>query len=63
MARTYKREVAVVLLVYLMYLGVMDATSVLEIVIWPFMLFVGAAFGMDWAAKQTDLTSRKENGK
>lgn len=56
--KTYKREVAVMLLTYLAYLGLYGRVEVLEVIVWPFMLFVGAAFGMEWASKQTDLVKK-----
>jgi len=60
--KTYKREVAVMLLVYLSYLGLYGRIEALEVLAWPFMLFVGASFGMEWASKQTDLViKRKDN--
>jgi hypothetical protein len=51
--KTYKREIAVVLLAYLMYLGFVDNYRVLEVVVWPFMVYVLAAFGFDSYNKQT----------
>jgi len=53
--KTYKREVAAVLLIFL---GVIvwqaaqaDPLGALQIIVWPIMLFAGAAWGMDWAGK------------
>ena len=57
--KTYKREAAIAVLLYLFYLGLYGRTEVVEILAWPFMLFIGASFGMDWAGKQTELLSRK----
>jgi hypothetical protein len=58
--KTYKREVAVIVLFYLGYLGLFGRVEALEVLSWPFMLFVGAAFGMEWASRQTDLVIRKK---
>lgn len=58
MSKTYKREVAVVALAYLMYLGLIGSVAVLEVLVWPFMLFVGAAFGMSWASSQTSIVTK-----
>ena len=55
--KSYKRETALLLVFYIFYIGVAGDFRVLEVVIWPFMLFVGGAFGMEWAAKQTNLVS------
>lgn len=41
-----------VVLLYLFYLGIYGDPVVVEAVVWPFMLYVGAAFGMDWARSQ-----------
>lgn len=52
MAKTFKREVAIAILLYLFYLGIYGDPIIVEAVVWPFMLYVGAAFGMDWARSQ-----------
>lgn len=57
--KTWKREVALVMLTYLFYLGYVGNETILEIVIWPFMLYIGAAYGMEWASKQTTLTTQR----
>lgn len=61
--KTYKREVAFILLVFL---GVIvwqaakaDPIEALKLIVWPIMLFAGAAWGMDWAGKQTGLTKKE----
>lgn len=59
MKKTWKREVALGLLGFIFYLGFTGSVEVLEIVIWPFMLYVGAAYGMEWASKQTTLTTQR----
>jgi len=57
--KTYKREVATALLTLLGYVVVIGNVEVLEVIVWPFMVFAGAAFGMDWAGKQgNELISR-----
>lgn len=42
------------------------AITVLEIVIWPLMMYIFSAYGMDWITKQTDFVgsrySVKNNG-
>ena len=61
-SRTYKREVAVAILLYVGAIGGMAAwdqpLAVLEVIMWPSLMFIAAAFGMDWASKQTDLLKR-----
>jgi hypothetical protein len=58
--KTYKRESAIAILLYLGYMGLYGRVEALEILAWPLMLYVGAAFGMDWARKQTELVSRRK---
>ena len=58
MAKTYKREVAIVVLLYLFYLGLYGNPEVVAVMVWPFMLYVGAAFGMDWARSQLSETDK-----
>ena len=43
---SWKEEIAIALVVYLMYLGIVNAVGVLEILIWPFIVFITAAFGL-----------------
>jgi len=57
--KTWKREIAMALLGFIFYLGFIGDITVLEVVIWPFMLYVGAAYGMEWASKQTTLTTQR----
>jgi hypothetical protein len=57
MAKTFKREVAVAILLYLFYLGLFGREAIVEMLVWPFMLYVGAAFGMDWARSQLNENS------
>ena len=60
--KTYKREVGMVLLTYIMVLGWWGDFRVLEILTWPFVAFALGAFGIDSYAKQLDKTNRP-NGK
>lgn len=58
--KTFKRELAAALCVFLCFIAWKAAEAepveTLKVIIWPIMLFVGAAFGMSWASKQTGLT-------
>jgi len=56
--KTYKRETAWAFILILGYIIGVGDVELLKVVVWPFMLFIGAAFGMDWAAKQTDIMRR-----
>jgi hypothetical protein len=51
-AKTYKREVAIVIILYLFYIGIYGRPEIVEAMVWPFMMYVGAAFGMEWARSQ-----------
>jgi hypothetical protein len=51
--KTWKRETAVMCLLYLFYLGLFGRLEVVETLAWPVFLFAGAAYGMDWADKST----------
>lgn len=57
--KTYKREIAFVILIFMGFIiwksADADAVETLKITIWPAMLYVGTAFGMQWASKQTNL--------
>ena len=50
--KTFKREMAIALLLWLIYVVEVKDVSVVEVVIWPIFAFVGAAFGLDSWAKQ-----------
>lgn len=51
-AKTYKREVAVALLIWLAYIVEVKEPNLIEILVWPIFSFVGAAFGFDAYFKQ-----------
>lgn len=50
--KTYKREVAVALLIWLGYIVEFHDAAILEILVWPIFGFAAAAFGLDAVAKQ-----------
>lgn len=50
--KTFKRELAVALLIWLMYIVEVKDASIVEILVWPIFAFVGAAFGFDAYSKQ-----------
>jgi len=51
--KTWKREAALLCLIYLGYIGLYGKVEVVDMLSWPIFLFAGAAFGMDWADKST----------
>lgn len=50
--KTYKREIAIVLLLWLAYVVEVKDVSIVEVIIWPIFAFLGAAFGLDAYSKQ-----------
>ena len=65
MNKTYKREIALGLFVWLIYLVETKDASILEILVWPIFTFGALAFGMDWFGKsgglQRDGSSQSTN--
>lgn len=59
--KTFKRETAWAFIAIMSYVIYQGDAEILKVIVWPFMLFVGASFGMDWASKQTGFT-RKGQG-
>lgn len=53
-SKTYKREVAFIMLVALLYFGYTGSIEVLEILTGPFCLFIGWAYGLDWTGKNAE---------
>lgn len=45
--KTYKREVAAILLAGLGYLVFMDNVEMVNVLVWPFVGFAAGAFGLD----------------
>ena len=60
--KTWKEELSIAIVVYLMYLGIVGAVGPLEILVWPFMAFVTAAFGMDVIGKLNPPTLNRDRG-
>jgi hypothetical protein len=47
MKKTYKREVAIALLLWLLYVVEVKNETIIEILVWPIFSFAAAAFGFD----------------
>lgn len=61
--KTFKRELAVALLVWLMYVVEVKDVSIIEVLVWPIFAFAGAAFGFDSFSKQLwDKSSKSSDG-
>ena len=59
--KTYKRELAVILLVWLMYVVEVKDATIVEILVWPVFSFAAAAFGFDQYAKLQQGSSKSSN--
>ena len=46
MKKTFKREIAVALLLWLVYIVEVKDDTIIEILVWPIFAFVTAAFGL-----------------
>lgn len=58
--KTWKREVAILLLLWLVYLSIFGSIEVLSLVVWPVFAFAVGAFGIDEYSKNIlGLDSRK----
>lgn len=49
--KTYKREVAIALLIWLAYVVEVKDASIVETLVWPVFTFVALSFGIDWWGK------------
>lgn len=56
--KTYKRELAVLLLLWLGYIVEVKDVSIIEILVWPIFSFAAAAFGFDAYGKLQHKSSR-----
>lgn len=59
--KTYKREMALLIFIWLVYLSLYGTVAVLEIVAWPSFVFILGAFGLDEINKNTSSGSRIAN--
>lgn len=50
-SKTYKREVAIALLLWLVYLVEVKDVTLVEVLVWPIFSFAAAAFGFDQYSK------------
>jgi hypothetical protein len=61
--KTFKREIAVALLLWLAYVVEVKDVSIVEVLVWPIFAFVTAAFGIDQYSKlQQSLKSTDRRG-
>ena len=50
--KTFKREVATLLLTFLCFVIFQGDVEMVKVIVYPFMAFAGLAFGLDWKTKQ-----------
>ena len=64
--KTYKRELAVALLLWLAYVVEVKETTLVEVLVWPVFTFAALSFGLDWFGKSPSgmqqFTSESTNG-
>lgn len=61
--KTFKREVAVILLLWFFYVVEVKDDKIIEILVWPVFTFVTAAFGLDQYSKLRDKPTGPSDGK
>lgn len=59
--KTYKRELAVALLVWLVYIVETKDVTTIQVLTWPIFSYVAAAFGYDAYGKLQQRTSKSPN--
>lgn len=58
--KTYKRELAVALLLWLVYIVEVKDDTLVEILVWPVFSFAAAAFGFDQYSKLQQTTKSSD---
>lgn len=64
--KTYKREIAILLLIWLAYIVETKDVNIVETLVWPIFTFSALAFGMDWFGKSgglRDQSSKPTDGR
>ena len=52
--KTYKRELAIAVMVWFMYVVEVKDVNIVELLVWPVFTFAALAFGLDWFGKSGD---------
>ena len=60
--KTYKRELAVLLILWLVYIVEVKDVAIIEILVWPVFSFAAAAFGFDQYSKLQQATKSSNRG-
>jgi len=61
--KSFKREIAFLLLVWFMYVVETKDVNIIEILVWPIFTFAGAAFGFDAYGKLLGQPPKPTNGR
>lgn len=61
--KTFKREIAIALLLWLVYVVEVKDVSIIEVLVWPVFAFLGAAFGLDAYSKQLQQPPKSPDGR
>jgi hypothetical protein len=61
--KSFKREVAVALLIWLVYIVEVKDVSIIEVLVWPIFTFAAAAFGIDAYGKLQQRGIGNTNGR
>ena len=60
--KTYKRELAVVLLIWFAYLVETKDINLVEVLVWPVFTYSALAFGIDWWGKSNGMQRNSSSG-
>jgi len=61
--KSFKREVAVALLIWLVYIVEVKDVTIIEVLVWPIFTFAAAAFGIDAYGKLRSKPFEPTNGR
>lgn len=61
--KTFKRELAIALIVWLVYVVEVKDVQIIEILVWPIFSYVTAAFGLDAYGKLQQGSTKPSHGR
>lgn len=61
--KTFKRELAIALIVWLVYIVEVKDVQIIEILVWPIFSYVTAAFGLDAYGKLRQGSTKPSHGR
>lgn len=61
--KTFKREIALALLLWLVYVVEVKDVAIVEVLVWPIFAFLGASFGLDAYSKQLQQSPKPPDGR